>query len=271
MDSAFARKDNPHSKDTLSGVRFFMATRNQLIEQVYAEMGNGPGQLFQEIIYLLGLKKGGIIRDGQKWIWKKQSELATRFNRDERTIRRHLKALVETGWLKRAKHKVQSHRDHIYFYAIGELAHGQSISADETLSEKAKNGLARQFTAMQGAGKNANWFGLGDEPKTRLETAEFAPLQAVKDVPNEPDISPAPIKGTQHNSQHGPQHGAAADAPTQRRKPRNPIRRIKQLAAHKTGQATPMPARLDPEQIRAGIAAARASAPILQSTCRGFG
>ena len=271
MDSAFARKDNPPTKDTLSGVRFFMATRNQLIEQVYAEMGNGPGQLFQEIIYLLGLKKGGIIRDGQKWIWKKQSELAKRFNRDERTIRRHLKALVETGWLKRAKHKVQSHRDHIYFYAIGELAHGQSISVDETLSEKTKNGLARQFTGMQGAGRNANWFGLGDEPKARLETAELAPLQTVEDVPSEPDISTAPIKGTQHDSQHGSHHGADADAPTQRRKPKNPIKRIQQLAAHKTGQATPMPEPLDPELIRTLAAEARANTPLLQRSAAGFG
>ena len=41
------------------------------------------------------------MHDGIKWIWKTSEELADRFGCNEKTIRRHLKGLVEMGWLKR--------------------------------------------------------------------------------------------------------------------------------------------------------------------------
>ena len=41
------------------------------------------------------------MHDGIKWIWKTSEELAERLGCHEKTIRRHLKHLVDLGWLKR--------------------------------------------------------------------------------------------------------------------------------------------------------------------------
>lgn len=41
------------------------------------------------------------MHDGIKWIWKTSEELAERLGCSEKTIRRHLKRLVDLGWLKR--------------------------------------------------------------------------------------------------------------------------------------------------------------------------
>ena len=51
-----------------------------------------PARSSQEIYFLLGLRKGGIIRNGEKWIFKKADELAERFNLSA-TVRRHLNVL----------------------------------------------------------------------------------------------------------------------------------------------------------------------------------
>ena len=89
------------------------------------------GQIFQEIYFLLGLRKGGIIRNGEKWIFKSADDLAQRFNLSERTVRRHISVLVNWAGL-RQKHKAKSHRDlpHLRNWRATEFC--QQLMIDET-------------------------------------------------------------------------------------------------------------------------------------------
>ena len=64
------------------------------------EVGCLSAEIYKEIRRCLRLR-GGVMHDGIKWIWKTSEELADRFGCNEKTIRRHLKGLVEMGWLKR--------------------------------------------------------------------------------------------------------------------------------------------------------------------------
>ena len=64
------------------------------------EVGCLSAEIYKEIRRCLHLR-GGVMHDGIKWIWKTSEELADRFGCNEKTIRRHLKDLVEMGWLKR--------------------------------------------------------------------------------------------------------------------------------------------------------------------------
>lgn len=65
-----------------------------------SEVGCLSAEIYKEIRRCLRLR-GGVTHDGIKWIWKTSEELAERLGCHEKTVRRHLKALVEMGWLKR--------------------------------------------------------------------------------------------------------------------------------------------------------------------------
>ena len=107
-------------------------TPNELTALVYQRFGHTAGSLFQEIFFLLKLKKGGIVRDGEKWIFKTAKELHERMNLSERTIRRHLSVLVENGWLKRFKWDASKRRDHKYYYALGDESKSR-LDGDDTV------------------------------------------------------------------------------------------------------------------------------------------
>ena len=61
------------------------------------------------------------MHDGIKWIWKTSEELADRFGCNEKTIRRHLKGLVEMGWLKREQLQKRFGM-RAYHYSLGDDA-----------------------------------------------------------------------------------------------------------------------------------------------------
>lgn len=65
-----------------------------------SEVGCLSAEIYKEIRRCLRLR-GGVMHDGIKWIWKTSEELAERLGCHEKTIRRHLKHLVDLGWLKR--------------------------------------------------------------------------------------------------------------------------------------------------------------------------
>ena len=112
-------------------------TPNELTALVYQRFGHTAGSLFQEIFFLLKLKKGGIVREGEKWIFKTAKELHERMNLSERTIRRHLSVLVENGWLKRFKWDASKRRDHKYYYALGDESKSRLDGDDKVPMETA--------------------------------------------------------------------------------------------------------------------------------------
>jgi hypothetical protein len=65
-----------------------------------SEVGCLSAEIYKEIRRCLRLR-GGVMHDGIKWIWKTSEELAERLGCHEKTIRRHLKVLVDMGWLQR--------------------------------------------------------------------------------------------------------------------------------------------------------------------------
>ena len=67
-----------------------------------SEVGCLSAEIYKEIRRCLRLR-GGVVVDGVKWIWKTSEELAERLGVNEKTIRRHLKVLVQMGWLKQAE------------------------------------------------------------------------------------------------------------------------------------------------------------------------
>lgn len=242
-------------------------TSNELIKLVYQETGFTAGSIFQEIYFLLRLKKGGIIRNGEKWIFKKADELAERFQLSERTVRRHLKVLVDEGWLKRAKHRAGSHRDQTYFYAIGRMDRFECPEDAEKYhahSEERRDLYARHETAMM----NTQFHALGDASKSRLETEELVHFQPEAPADLQPDTTAACIEEPNHSSNHSSVHRAA--------RPETKTERPKKTAARLTAERIAAERELDKQleeidlSTRQGwIAAARAQAPILQKA-QGF-
>ena len=85
-----------------------------------SEVGCLSAEIYKEIRRCLRLR-GGVTHDGIKWIWKTSEELAERLGCHEKTIRRHLKALVDMGWLKREQlQKRWGMR--AYHYSLGDNA-----------------------------------------------------------------------------------------------------------------------------------------------------
>ena len=85
-----------------------------------SEVGCLSAEIYKEIRRCLRLR-GGVVVDGVKWIWKTSEELAERLGVNEKTIRRHLKALVQMGWLKREQHQKRWGM-RAYHYTLGDHA-----------------------------------------------------------------------------------------------------------------------------------------------------
>ena len=83
-----------------------------------SEVGCLRAEIFKEIRRCLRLR-GGKTVDGIKWIYKSAQELAELFGVHEKTIRRHLKALVQMGWLKREQLDKRWGK-RVYFYVLGD-------------------------------------------------------------------------------------------------------------------------------------------------------
>ena len=83
-----------------------------------SEVGCLRAEIFKEIRRCLRLR-GGKTVDGIKWIYKSAQELAELFGVHEKTIRRHLKALVQMGWLKREQLDKRWGK-RTYFYVLGD-------------------------------------------------------------------------------------------------------------------------------------------------------
>ena len=84
------------------------------------EVGCLSAEIYKEIRRCLRLR-GGVVIDGIKWIWKTSEELAERLGVNEKTIRRHLKTLVQMGWLKREQHQ-KKWGMRSYHYCLGDNA-----------------------------------------------------------------------------------------------------------------------------------------------------
>ena len=84
------------------------------------EVGCLSAEIYKEIRRCLRLR-GGVMHDGIKWIWKTSEELADRFGCNEKTIRRHLKGLVEMGWLRREQLQKRFGM-RAYHYSLGDDA-----------------------------------------------------------------------------------------------------------------------------------------------------
>ena len=92
-----------------------------------SEVGCLSAEIYKEIRRCLRLR-GGVMHDGIKWIWKTSEELAERLGCNEKTIRRHLKRLVELGWLKREQlQKRWGMR--AYHYSLGDDAPLKAVAA----------------------------------------------------------------------------------------------------------------------------------------------
>ena len=83
------------------------------------DVGPRAALLYQEIRRCLGLRGGRTI-NGTKWIYKTMQDLADRFGFSVRDIQRHLKRLVDLGWLKRERLDAKKDWDQTYWYSYGE-------------------------------------------------------------------------------------------------------------------------------------------------------
>lgn len=100
-----------------------------------SEVGCLRAEIFKEIRRCLRLR-GGKTVDGIKWIYKSAQELAELFGVHEKTIRRHLKALVQMGWLKREQLDKRWGK-RVYFYVLGEGSPLRPVQQDQTVPVKA--------------------------------------------------------------------------------------------------------------------------------------
>ena len=100
-----------------------------------SEVGCLRAEIFKEIRRCLRLRGGKTI-DGIKWIYKSAQELAELFGVHEKTIRRHLKALVQMGWLKREQLDKRWGK-RVYFYVLGEGSPLKPVQQDQTAPVKA--------------------------------------------------------------------------------------------------------------------------------------
>ena len=107
------------------------------------------------------------MHDGIKWIWKTSEELAERLGCSEKTIRRHLKHLVDLGWLKREQLQKR----------WGMRAYHYSLGDDAPL----KPALVEHLHGMKEVRKT------GGSPAAQM------PVQTRRLVPSEPDTMTASI------------------------------------------------------------------------------
>ena len=98
MDSAFARKDNPHSKDTLSGVRFLMSFIH--LPQITGCVSTAA--LLYDICRRMPMN-GGADYGGHHWIYLSAQEASGVLKCARNTAARYLRLLVEAGFLIREK------------------------------------------------------------------------------------------------------------------------------------------------------------------------
>ena len=154
-----------------------------------SEVGCLSAEIYKEIRRCLRLR-GGVVVDGVKWIWKTSEELAERLGVNEKTVRRHLKALVQMGWLKREQHQKRWGM-RAYHYTLGDHAplkagaiaplvehlHGmQGVSTESVPQEQRDDGIEQ----------------LPSKRSVAPASAEM-PLQSGRSVPSEPDILSASI------------------------------------------------------------------------------
>ena len=92
-------------------------------------------EIYKEIRRCLRLR-GGKTVDGIKWIYKSAQELAELFGVHEKTIRRHLKALVQMNWLKREQLDKRWGK-RVYFYVLGEGSPLKPIQSEQDARSKA--------------------------------------------------------------------------------------------------------------------------------------
>lgn len=144
------------------------------------EVGCLSAEIYKEIRRCLRLR-GGVVIDGVKWIWKTSEELAQRLGVNEKTIRRHLKALVQMGWLRREQHQ-KKWGMRAYHYTLGDHA---------PLKVGAIAQLVEPTHGMQGvSGKSAI-----DTPPSKQSVSSTSqnPLQSGGFGRIEPDILSASI------------------------------------------------------------------------------
>ena len=144
------------------------------------EVGCLSAEIYKEIRRCLRLR-GGVVIDGVKWIWKTSEELAQRLGVNEKTIRRHLKTLVQMGWLRREQHQ-KKWGMRAYHYTLGDHA---------PLKSGYKAQLVEHLHGMQAvSGKSA----IETPPsKQSLSSTSQNPLQSGGFGRNEPDILSASI------------------------------------------------------------------------------
>ena len=145
-----------------------------------SEVGCLRAEIFKEIRRCLRLRGGKTI-NGIKWIYKSAQELAELFGVHEKTIRRHLKALVQMGWLKREQLDKRWGK-RVYFYVLGKgsplkpiqqeqdaRSNADKVSASKTRIPLSSNSLppkAAQTTNCRGPERvPAHW----PEPATRAQ------------------------------------------------------------------------------------------------------
>ena len=101
-----------------------------------AETSVLTAEIYKEIRRCLRLK-GGTVVDGVKWIWKTAKELGKLFGVNEKTCRRHLKRLVDLGWLKRLQCEKQWGK-RAYFYTLGDQAPLKNGTITEPVQKEEK-------------------------------------------------------------------------------------------------------------------------------------
>lgn len=111
------------------------------------------------------------MHDGIKWIWKTSKELAERLGCSEKTVRRHLKHLVDLGWLKREQLQKR----------WGMRAYHYSLGDDAPLKAGV---IARSVEHLHGMKEVRN---TGGRPASQM------PVQTRRLVSSEPDTMTASI------------------------------------------------------------------------------
>jgi hypothetical protein len=163
------------------------------------EVGCLSAEIYKEIRRCLRLR-GGVVIDGVKWIWKTSEELAQRLGVNEKTIRRHLKALVQMGWLKREQHQ-KKWGMRAFHYSLGDNAplksgyiaqsvghlHGMRVLSGKSAIDTppSKQSVSSRPLLPQSSA-------LSSRIHSQAVSAEM-PLQSGRFGPSEPDILSASI------------------------------------------------------------------------------
>ena len=161
-------------------------------------LGPTGALIYTELRRCLSLRGGKVVQ-GTKWIWKTAAELAELFGINERTVRRHLKRIIELGFLKRQKLKAKEDWDQTYWYSWGD-----TDPFTEAKTCPVQGGHADRIQAVKRPGSS-----LVQERTTRIEgqnipnadqTAEL--LKRIRSWPK-PGTRPAETHKTQSVAQSG--------------------------------------------------------------------